>query len=110
MHDPEVRSPLERFAIPYQFAPRLTLYGGLLALTSALAQILLGCLIGALWGIRIWLVALSLHSNLWKVFAILGLAAAMLASLALLLWTVRTLMGRLAKHYGPLITPGNAEE
>jgi hypothetical protein len=98
VQDPDARSPLERFAIPYQFAPRLTLYGGLLAVTAALLQILLGSVIGALWGIRIWLAAISAHSAAWKSFVILGLVSGMAASLAVLVWSVRALMARLSKR------------
>jgi hypothetical protein len=98
MRDTEVRSPLERFAIPHQFPPRLSLYSAALAVTAALAQILLGCLIAALWGVRIWLAAVSAHSTVWKSFAIFGLFAGMAASLALLVYAVQTAIGRLSKR------------
>jgi hypothetical protein len=98
MHDTDVRSPLERFAIPHKFQPRLTLYGGLLAVTAALTQIVVGSLIGALWGVRIWLAAVSMHSTAWKTFAILGLIAGLMASLAVMLFAVRALIGRLSKN------------
>jgi hypothetical protein len=97
MPDTEVRSPLERFAIPHQFAPRLSLYGAALAVSAALTQILLGCLIAALWGVRIWLAAVSVHTTVWKSFAICGLFAGMAVSLAILVYTVQTAIGRLSK-------------
>lgn len=97
MHDTEIRSPLERFAIPHQFQPRLTLYGALLAVTAALTQILLGCLIAALWGVEIWLAAVSAHSMVWKSLAILGLAVGMTASLAVLVYAVQSALGRLSR-------------
>jgi ABC-type Fe3+ transport system permease subunit len=97
MPDTGVQSPLERFAIPHQFQPRLSLYGALLAVTAALAQILLGCLIAALWGVRIWIAAASAHSTVWKSFAISGLFGGLAASLALLVYVVRLLMDRLSK-------------
>jgi ABC-type Fe3+ transport system permease subunit len=97
MPDTEVRSPLERFAIPHQFPPQLSLYGALLAVTAALAQILLGCLIAALWGVRIWIAAASAHSTFWKSFAISGLFGGLAVSLAVLFYIVHLLMDRLAK-------------
>jgi hypothetical protein len=90
------KSPLEQFEIPYQFQPRLSLHGALLAVTSALAQIFFGCLIGALWGVRIWLAVVSAHSTVWKTFAIFGLAVGMAASLAILIWSVRAVMRRIS--------------
>ena len=97
MRDTEIRSPLERFAIPHQFQPQLTVYGAVLAVAAALTQILLGCLIAALWGIRIWLTAASTHSMAWKGFAIFGLVGGMAASLTLLVYAVQTAIGRLSK-------------
>jgi len=97
MQDTEVRSPLERFAVPHQFQPQLTVYGALLAVTAALAQILFGCFIAALWGVSIWLTAVSTHSIVWKGFAIFGLVGGMAASLALLVFAAQLLVGRLSK-------------
>jgi hypothetical protein len=97
MQDAEVRAPLERFAIPHQFQPQLTLFGAVLAIAAALTQILFGCLIAALWGVRIWLAAVSEHSMVWKSFAILGLAGAMAGSLMLLVYGVQAVIGRLSK-------------
>jgi ABC-type Fe3+ transport system permease subunit len=93
----DVRNPLERFAIPHQFQPRLSLFGALLAVTAALAQILLGCLIAALWGVRIWIAAASSHSTVWKSFAVSALFGGLAASLAILFYIVHLLMDRLAK-------------
>jgi hypothetical protein len=90
------KSPLQQFEIPYQFQPRLSLYGALLAVTGALTQIFLGCMIGALWGVRIWLAVVSAHSTAWKSFAIFGLAVGMAASLAILIWSVRAVMRRIS--------------
>jgi hypothetical protein len=97
MRDTEVRSPFERFQIPHQFPPRMTVYGAVVAVTGALTQILLGCLIAALWGVRIWLTAASAHSMVWKGFAILGLVGGMAVSLWLLVYGVQMAMGRLSK-------------
>jgi hypothetical protein len=97
MRDTEVRSPFERFQIPHQFQPQLTVYGAVLAVTAALTQILLGCLIAALWGVRIWLAAVSTHSTVWKSFAIFGLVGGMTVSLAALVYAVHLVIGRLSK-------------
>jgi len=63
--------------------------------TAALTQILFGCLIAALWGVRIWLAAVSTHSTVWKGFAIFGLVGGMAVSLAALVYGVQMAMGRL---------------
>jgi hypothetical protein len=88
MHQLEVKSPFEKFAIPHQFQPRLSLYGAFVAITGALARILLGSLIGALWGVRIWLAYASNHSLIWRVLAIFGLAAGLVASIGALMWAI----------------------
>ncbi|MGA3188551.1 MAG: hypothetical protein ABSF22_15705 [Bryobacteraceae bacterium] len=89
-------SPFEQFALPHTFQPRLSLYGAFLAVTGALTQILLGCLIAALWGVRIWLAVASAHSMVWKSFATFGLAVGMAASLGILIWSVRALIRRIS--------------
>jgi len=97
MSDTPIRSPFERFQIPHQFAPRMTVYGAVLAVTAALTQILFGCLIAALWGVRIWLAAASAHSTVWKSFAIFGFVGGMAVSLAALVYGVQMAVGRLSK-------------
>ncbi len=68
-----------------------------MAVGAALTQIVGGSVIGALWGIRIWLTAVSNHSDIWKGLAILALAVGMLISLGALIWIVRAVTGRLIK-------------
>jgi ABC-type dipeptide/oligopeptide/nickel transport system permease subunit len=92
----EARSPLEQFAPPYTFAPRMTLYGAFVAVSAALIQIFLGSLIGALWGVRIWLELVSKHSVVWKSFATLGLAICLAVSLGALIWAVRTVARKIS--------------
>jgi hypothetical protein len=86
--DLDVQSPLEQFAVPYQFTPRLSLYGACIAVAGALARIILGSLLGALWGVRIWLAVASVHSIVWKSLVIFALAAGLAASLSALMWAV----------------------
>jgi hypothetical protein len=88
MRDLNAPSLLERFAVPHQFQPRMSAYGAFVAVAGALARILLGSLIGALWGVGIWLAAVSAHSIAWKGLAIFGLVAGLAVSLALLLLAV----------------------
>jgi|ERR1700722_10336750 hypothetical protein len=88
MRDIEAPSPLEQFAVPHQFTPRLSLYGALIAVTGAMARILLGSLIAALWGVQIWIAAASTHSMVWKTFSIFGLSAGLALSLAALMWAI----------------------
>ena len=101
MNDAEIRPPFERFAVPYQFQPKLTLYGALLAVMAALIQIVFGSLLAALWGVRIWLAAVSLHSVAWKSFVILSLSIAMLLSLGILVLGTRAVVTRLSKSNAP---------
>jgi hypothetical protein len=96
MHEPPVQPPLARFAVPYQFQPRLTFLGALLAVVAALMQIMLGCLIAALWGVRIWMAAVSQHGMPWKIFVIAALASGLAVSLGLLFWGINTVMRRVA--------------
>jgi hypothetical protein len=88
MGDIHTTSPLHKFALPHQFQPRLSFFGAVVAIAAALARILLGSLIGALWGVQIWLAFASTHSAAWKVFAIFGMAAGLAVSLAALMWAV----------------------
>ena len=89
MQDLEVHSPLQQFALPHQFTPRLSIYSACVAIAGAMARILLGSLIGAVWGVRIWLAAASAHSTVWKSLIIFLLTAGLAASLAALMWAVR---------------------
>jgi hypothetical protein len=88
MRDVEAKSPLEQFAVPHQFQPRLSLFGATVAITAALTRIFLGSLIGALWGVCIWLAAASSHSIFWKGPVILTLAAGLAASIFALMWAI----------------------
>jgi hypothetical protein len=85
----EVHSPLEKFAVPHQFTPRLSLYGALIAVSAAIVRILFGSLIGALWGVEIWRTAASAHSMIWKSFVIFFLAASLAGCLTALMWAVK---------------------
>jgi hypothetical protein len=89
VRDLDIHSPLEKFALPHQFTPRLSLYGAVIGVAGAMTRILVGSLIGALWGVRIWLAAASAHSMVWKSLVILGFAAGLAASLTALMWAVR---------------------
>jgi hypothetical protein len=88
MQDLDAHSPLEQFAVPHQFTPRLSIYGAVIAVMGALARILFGSLIGAVWGVQIWLAVASYHSVMWKSFAVFGLAAGLAISLAALMWAI----------------------
>jgi hypothetical protein len=88
MREIHTSSPLEKFAVPHQFQPRLSLYGAFVAITAALARILLGSMIGALWGVQIWLAFASTHSAAWKAFAIFGLGLGLAVSITALMWAV----------------------
>jgi hypothetical protein len=98
MSDREVRSPLERLAIPHQFQPRLSLFGALVGVAGALTRIFLGSLIGALWGVGIWMAGASSHPLFWKIPVIALLAAGLAASLAALMWVVDAAVSRLLRE------------
>jgi hypothetical protein len=104
MQEIDVHSPLERFALPHQFTPRLSLYGAFIAVTGALARIFLGSLTGALWGIAIWLSSVSTHSVFWKSFVIAGLVAGLALSLTALMWAIEKATMKLA----PCVTSSSA--
>jgi hypothetical protein len=68
------RSLAERFAIPHDFPPNLSLPEALIRVAAALARILLGSLMFAVWGVfsaRTWS---SIPSHFWRTVAILPLA------------------------------------
>jgi len=88
MREFDAPSPLEKFAVPHQFQPRLSLYGAFVAVMGALTRILLGSLTGALWGVQIWLAIASNHSTIWKSLAVFGLTAGLAGSLAALMWAI----------------------
>lgn len=85
----DAHSPLQQFALPHQFTPRLSVYGACVAIAAAMARILFGSLIGALWGVQIWMAAASTHSMVWKSLIITLLTAGLVASLTALMWVVR---------------------
>jgi len=104
MRELDIPSPLEKFAVPHQFQPRLSLYGAFIAVTGALARILLGSFIGALWGVEIWLAIASNHSMLWKCFAVFALTSGLAASLAALMWAI----GKATMKLHPCATSSSA--
>jgi len=80
--DINVKNPFEKFTVPHQFTPRLSLYGALVAIGAALTRIFTISIIGALWGVGIWTAADSLHSIFWKIALIFVQAAGLAASVA----------------------------
>ena len=105
MQEIDVHSPLEQFAVPHQFTPRLSVYGAFIAVSGALARIFLGSMIGALWGVAIWSSAVSAHSIFWKSFVIVVLAAGLAASLTALMWAVQKATMKLAPCVTSLSVP-----
>jgi hypothetical protein len=67
------RSLAQRFAIPHDFPPNLSVREAVIRVAAALARILLGSLLFALWGVfsvRTWDV---IPSHFWRAAAILPL-------------------------------------
>jgi hypothetical protein len=104
LQDLDANSPVHQFALPHQFTPRLSIYGACVAIAGAMARILFGSLIGALWGVQIWLAAASAHSIAWKSFIIILLSAGLAVSLTALMWVVRKATMRL----DPCVTSSSA--
>jgi len=92
---PETRSDSDRFPLPHQFQPRLSLYGALIAITAALARIFLVSGVGALWGVGIWYAADSKMSLLLKIPVIFLAAVGMFTSIAGLLRGIHLLVEHL---------------
>jgi hypothetical protein len=79
------RTIAQRFAIPHDFPPNLSLPEALIRVTAAMARILLGSLLFAVWGVfsaRAW-DAIPGHS--WRAAAILPLALLFLIPFAALM-------------------------
>jgi|ERR1035438_2229139 hypothetical protein len=73
------RSLAQRFAIPHDFPPNLSVREAVIRVAAALARILLGSLLFALWGVfsaRTWS---AIPSHFWKAAAILPLVLLFLA-------------------------------
>jgi hypothetical protein len=98
MIDLHAPTPLKRFAVPHQFQPQMTVLGALVAVVGALIQIFFGSLLGAVWGVWIWLAAVSNHSIFWKIPSLTALAVGLCASLGLLIWSVQRVISRLSKN------------
>jgi hypothetical protein len=68
------RSLAQRFAVPHSFAPDLSIPEAMIRVAAALARILLGSLLFALWGVftaRVWA---AVPGYFWRGAAILPLA------------------------------------
>jgi hypothetical protein len=75
----------ERFPIPFTFTPRLSLAEALIATIAALARIVLGSLVFAVWGTYSLVAWMTIQSLLWRVSAVSSLFVAFLVSSALLM-------------------------
>jgi hypothetical protein len=81
----------ERFAIPYSFAPNLSLAEACASLAFALARIFLGSLLFAFWGVGTALLYHAIGSQFWRIAVLppallvflLGMAGLMAAISAL---------------------------
>jgi hypothetical protein len=104
MQDLPAHAPLEQFALPHQFTPRLSLFGACVAIAAALTRIFVGSLIGALWGVAIWSMAASKHWLLTKSFIIFLLVVGLAASLTALMWAVKKVTMKL----DPCVTSSSA--
>lgn len=68
------RSIAQRFAIPHSFAPDLSFPEVLIRTSAALARIILGCTLFALWGVMSASAWNAIPSHFWRMAAILPLA------------------------------------
>jgi hypothetical protein len=79
------RSVYERVSLPYTFKPRLSLPEAMVAVFGALARIVLGCLLFAVWGSYTYFFWSTIPNYLWRLAVLLPLFAAFLLSLTVLL-------------------------
>ena len=85
LDEPGRRSLAERFAIPHAFPPDLSLPEVLIRVIAALARILLGSTLFALWGVssaRVWN---AIPGQFWRAAAILPLALLLIVPLTALM-------------------------
>lgn len=86
------RSIAQRFAVPHSFAPDLSLPEAMIRVAAALARILLGSLLFALWGVfsaRTWA---AVPSHFWRGASILPLALLFLLPFAALMAGISALV------------------
>jgi hypothetical protein len=79
------RTIAQRFAVPHDFPPNLSLPEALIRVTAAMARILLGSLLFAVWGVwssRAWD---AIPGQFWRAAAILPLALLFLMPFAALM-------------------------
>jgi len=72
----------ERFPIPFTFTPRLSLAEALIATVAAVARILLGSFLFAVWGTCSLIAWTTIRSLPWRVGAVSSLFLAFLLSCA----------------------------
>jgi hypothetical protein len=92
----QARSSYERFAIPFTFKPRLSVPAAVIASIGALLRILLGSLLFAVWGTYSLLVWSTVHNPLARAGVLLPLFVLFLLAMALLMFTISAVVGRLA--------------
>ena len=94
------RSSFERFAIPYSFKPRLSVWEAAVAALIAFLRIFLGCLLFAFWGAYTLLAWSTIGNPFWRVVAM----APLLALFPLLLGILMLLLSLLAKFLDRVVT------
>jgi len=96
-HRPEAadRSAYERFAIPFSFKPRLTVWEATLAAVVSFARIVLGSILFAFWGTGILFVWSKITNLLLRIAAVLPLIALFVVALAALMYCISLLIQRL---------------
>jgi len=87
----------ERFAIPYAFGPNLRVGEAAVAAMGALARILLGSVLFALWGVSSALVWNSMENHFWRAVITVPLVLVLVASMGGLMLGIAAL--------GNLISP-----
>jgi hypothetical protein len=66
----ERRSIAERFAVPHSFAPDLTPAAAMVAVAGALARILLGSALFAIWGVWSAMAWNAIPNHFWRAAAV----------------------------------------
>jgi hypothetical protein len=93
------RRPLyERFALPHDFKPQLTLLDAVIAAGGAFLRIVLGSVLFAVWGAYSLTAWSAIRNPFLRVAALLSLFTAFLLSMAALLLAIAALVQTLLKR------------
>ena len=86
------RSVYQRFAIPFAFKPRLSVFEAMVAVAATFLRLVLGCLLFAVWGTYSLLVWFNVASLFFRICILVPLLVVFLLALALMLLAIGALV------------------